>query len=60
MEINIGDRVKVPADKKFHPETGHFGICVWISEDGKTAAILCERSHEGKKTAFMVEISSEK
>ncbi len=60
MEIKIGDKMKIPADEKFHPERGHFGKCVWISEDGKTAALMCERSHEGKKTAFMVKVNSEK
>jgi len=60
MEIKIGDRVKIPADGKFHPEAGHFGKCVWISEDGETAAVLCERSHEGKNTVFMLKINSEK
>jgi len=60
VEIKIGDRVKIPADGEFHPEEGHFGKCVWISEDGKTVAIQCERSHEGKNTVFMVKINSKK
>lgn len=59
-EIKVGDRVKIPANKKIHPEEGHFGVCVWISKDGKSVAIRCERSHEGKTTIFMVEINSEK
>jgi len=59
-EIKIGDRVKIPADKKLHPEEGHFGKVVWISENGKTVAIECERSHNHKKAVFMVKINSKK
>jgi hypothetical protein len=50
--------MKIPADSEFHPEAGHFGKVVWISEDGKTVAIQCERRHNGKKTVFMVKICS--
>ena len=57
-EIKIGDRVKIPADKKFHPEEGHFGKVVWISEDGKTVGIECERLHQHKHTVFIVKINS--
>jgi len=57
-EIEIGDRMKIPADNEFHPEAGHFGKVVWISEDGKTVAIQCERRHNGKKAVFMVKICS--
>ena len=61
MEIKIGDKVKSAVDEKFHPESGHFGVCVWISEDGETVAIQCERSHFGKKnTVFLMNINSEK
>jgi hypothetical protein len=59
-EIKIGDRMKIPADGKFHPEAGHFGKVVWISEDGETVAIQCERSHHGKNTVFIVKINSKK
>lgn len=59
-EIKVGDRIEIPAHKNLHPEGGHFGKCVWISSDGKSVAIQCERSHEGKTTTFMVEINSEK
>jgi len=57
-ENKIGDRIKISADIKFHPEYGHSGIVVYISEDGKTVAIQCERSHNHKKAVFMVEIDS--
>jgi len=60
LEIKIGDKVKIPVDGKFHPEAGHYGKCVWISDDGKTAAISCERSHEGKITTFMLKTNSKK
>jgi hypothetical protein len=57
-EIKIGDEMKIPADQKFHPEYGHSGKVVWISEDGKTVAIQCEKRHDGKKVVFMVKINS--
>lgn len=59
-EIKIGDKMKIPADKKFHPEYGHSGKVVWVSENGKTVAIQCERSHNHKKAVFMVKINSKK
>jgi hypothetical protein len=57
-EIKIGDEMKIPADQKFHPEYGHSGKVVWISEDGKTVAIQCEKRHDGKKVVFMVKTHS--
>lgn len=60
MEIKIGDRVKIPADGKLHPERGHSGKVVFVSKDGNTVAIECERSHEGKRTVFIVQINSTK
>jgi hypothetical protein len=59
-EIKIGDRIEIPADNEFHPERGHFGKCVWMSEDGKTVAIKCERLHNRKNVVFMVKINSKK
>ncbi len=50
--------MKIPADNEFHPEHGHFGEVVWISEDGKTVAIKCERRHNGKTVVFVVKICS--
>ncbi len=60
MKIKIGDKVKIPADGKFHPEHGHVGKVVWISEDGKSVAIQCERSHNGKTSVFLVKNNSKK
>ena len=57
-EIKIGDKMKIPADSKFHPERRHSGKVVWISEDRKTVAIQCERRHNGKIIALMVRICS--
>jgi len=48
-EIKVGDTVKIPVDERSHPEGGHFGKCVWISEDGITVAVQCGKSHNGKK-----------
>lgn len=52
--------MKIPADNEFHPEYGHFGKCVWISENRKTVAIKCEKRHNGKVIALMVRINSKK
>ena len=60
MEIKIGDRMEVPADRRLHPEQGHFGKCVWISENGKTVAIKCERLHNHKNAVFLMKINSKK
>ncbi|NIQ07029.1 MAG: hypothetical protein GWO20_15275 [Candidatus Korarchaeota archaeon] len=60
MKIEIGDKMKIPADGKFHPEHGHLGKVVWISEDGKTVAIQCEKTHRGKNTVFLVKNNSKK
>ena len=61
MEIKIGDRMKIPAHDKVHPEEGHFGKIVWVKEDGKAVAIQCEGHHEGKKNVvFMVTFNSMK
>ena len=60
MEIKIGDRMKIPADDKAHPEEGHFGKIVWVKEDGKAVAIQCERLHDGKNTVFIVTLNSRK
>jgi hypothetical protein len=57
-EIKTGDKMKIPADSRFHPEAGHSGEVVWISEDGKTLAIQCERRHNGKTAVFLVKIAS--
>ena len=51
--------MKIPPDEKVHPERGHVGKCVWISEDGKAAALQCESSHGGKKNVvFKLRIDS--
>ena len=57
-EIKIGDKMKIPADNKFHPEAGHFGKVVWISENGKTVTVQCEKRHNSKVVAFNVRINS--
>jgi hypothetical protein len=60
MKIEVGDKMKIPADGKIHPEHGHVGKIVWISEDEKTVALQCERSHNGKTTVFLVKNNSKK
>ena len=58
MGHKIGDRMKIPADRSIHPEAGHAGKIVWISEDEKTVAITCEKKHDRKTTVIMVKINS--
>lgn len=45
---------------KLHPESGHFGKCVWISEDGENVALECERPHDHKKAVFVLKVDSKK
>jgi hypothetical protein len=52
--------MKIPVDGKIHPEHGHVGKVVWISEDGITVAIQCERNHNGKTSVFLVKNNSKK
>jgi len=52
--------MKIPEDGKFHPEHGHVGKVVWISEDEKTVAIQCEKRHNNKISVFLVENNSKK
>ena len=59
-EVKIGDKMKIPADQKFHPEDGHSGKVVWIGKDRKTVTIQCEKRHNGKTIAVMVKINSVK
>jgi hypothetical protein len=56
--LKIGDRVKIPVHKVFHQEAGHFGKVVYISEDGETVTVKCDRKHNGKTVAFNIAFSS--
>ena len=56
--LKIGDRGKIPVHSVFHQEAGHFGKVVYISEDGETVTVKCERKHNGKTVAFNVAFSS--
>ena len=60
MELKVGDRMKIPAHTVFHPESGHFGKVVYISENGKTVTVQCEKRHSGKTVAFNMTINSTK
>ena len=60
MESKIGEKMKISVDPRFHPEAGHVGKVVWISEDTKTVALQCERQHSGKTVALLVEIEPRK
>ncbi|MCZ2809567.1 MAG: hypothetical protein O2V44_09460 [Candidatus Bathyarchaeota archaeon] len=57
-EIKLGDRMKIPVHSVFHQEAGHFGKVVYISGDGKTVTVKCDRKHGGKTVAFNVAIES--
>ena len=56
--LKIGERVKIPVHKVFHQEAGHFGKVVYISEDGETVTVKCDRKHNGKTVAFNIDFSS--
>ncbi len=53
-EIQIGDKMKIPVHSIFHQESGHFGKVVYISEDGNTVTVKCDRKHGGKTVAFNI------
>jgi ribosomal protein L21E len=57
-KLKVGDRVKIPVHSIFHQETGHVGKVVYISEDGKTVTVKCDRKHNGKTVAFNVALES--
>ena len=57
-EIKLGDRMTIPVHSVFHQEAGHFGKVVYISEDGKTVTVKCDRKHGGKTVAFNLAIDS--
>lgn len=57
-EIKLGDRMKIPVHSVFHQEAGHFGKVVYISGDGKTVTVKCDRKHGGKTVAFNLAIES--
>ena len=58
VEIKLGDRMKIPVHSVFHQEVGHVGKVVYISGDGKTVTVKCDRKHGGKTVAFNVAIES--
>jgi len=58
MKIKVGDRVKIPVHSVFHQEAGHVGKVVYISEDGRTVTVKCDRKHNGKTVAFNVAMDS--
>jgi hypothetical protein len=57
-KIKLGDKMKIPVHSVFHQEAGHFGKVVYISEDGKTVTVKCDRKHSNKTVAFNVAIDS--
>jgi hypothetical protein len=43
-------------DSRSCPECRGKGKVVWISEDGKTIAVKCSKTHRGKKnTVFLIQ-----
>jgi len=53
-EFKIGDRMNIPVHSIFHLEAGHVGKVVFISEDGNTITVKCDRKHGGKTVAFNI------
>jgi hypothetical protein len=58
--IKVGDKMEIPAHKVMHPEAGHMGKVVYISEDEKTVTIQCDKKHDGKTVSLKVRINSQK
>ena len=54
IEVKIGDKIRIPIHSVFHQESGHFGKVVFISEDGETVTVKCDRKHGGKTVAFNI------
>jgi hypothetical protein len=52
--LKVGDKMKIPVHSVFHQESGHFGKVVYISEDGETVTVKCDRKHGGKTVAFNI------
>jgi hypothetical protein len=55
-KVELGDKIKIPVHSVFHQEAGHFGKVVYISEDGNTITVKCDRKHNGKTVAFNVSL----
>ena len=54
--LKVGDKMKIPVHSVFHQESGHFGKVVYISEDGETVTVKCDRKHDGKTVAFNISL----
>jgi len=54
VDVKLGEKMKIPVHSVFHQEAGHFGKVVYISEDGETVTLKCDRKHGGKTVAFNV------
>lgn len=54
VEVKLGEKIKIPVHSVFHQEAGHLGKVVYISEDGETATVKCDRKHGGKTVAFNI------
>jgi hypothetical protein len=52
--LKVGDKMKIPVHSVFHQESGHIGKVVYISEDGETVTVKCDRKHGGKTVAFNI------
>lgn len=52
--------MEIPVHKVLHPESGHFGKIVYVSEDGNTVTIQCDKKHDSKIVSLNVRINSRK
>jgi hypothetical protein len=52
--LKVGDKMKIPVHSVFHQESEHIGKVVYISEDGETVTVKCDRKHGGKTVAFNI------
>jgi hypothetical protein len=57
-KVKLGEKIKIPAHSVFHQESGHMGKIVYVSDDGNTITVKCDRKHNGKTIAFNVQLES--
>ncbi len=57
-KVKVGEKIRIPAHSVFHQESGHIGKIVYVSDDGNTITVKCDRKHNGKTIAFNVKLEA--
>ena len=52
--------MEIPVHNVMHPEAGHVGKVVYVSEDEETVTIQCDKKHDGKTLSLKVRINSQR